>query len=310
MATQRNLTDPATSKVPSGIPPYRNFPQRDHSVAEFNDEQPDWLPLLQAVASESDADRKAEEMDRAVEAISDSELVNALSSLLLQTNSDVAELSELLARRWAELDPVAAGEWASAIAEDNSIGRSLIEQVAVAWAEKDLSGAIDWIQTLAPAENKTAASIAVSYEVARTDPLAALELAGTLPSGSRRDDLLVHAVSQWAGSDADTAMMWAAKVPDQALRERLISAIAVASAEQNPSAAATLLVQNIDPGAILDRAAVAIVQRWAQQSPQDAADWVTRFPDSAARQTAINDLFSIWNLSNVESARGRAAALP
>ena len=61
MATQQNFIDPATSTVQSGIPPYRNFPKRNHKGDEFNGEQPEWLLSLQAIATETDADRKAEE---------------------------------------------------------------------------------------------------------------------------------------------------------------------------------------------------------------------------------------------------------
>jgi hypothetical protein len=83
-------------------------------------------------------------------------------------------------------------------------------------------------------------------------------------------------------------------IADPDLRQSLTAAIAVAAAEASPPEAAMLLAGKIQPGAIQNRAAVAIVQRWAQQSPPDAASWVAQFPDSPVRTAAMLDLFAIW----------------
>jgi hypothetical protein len=247
--------------------------------------------------NERSSESGSQDADRVIEAISKSEIPALLGRLLTQTNAEASESSQLLLRRWAETDPASAARWAALLPDEVFSKRSLMEQVALAWLETDMAKAIDWIRALPSSETRDALTITVVYEASRTDPITSLDLASALPEGSGRDDLLVHTVSQWAAEDVETAAQWAAKIPDQKLRDRLTAAIAVASAEQNPVAAATLLARNVRPGTIQNSAAISIVQRWAQQSPQAAADWVAQFPESQLRRTAFEELFAISGLS-------------
>ena len=170
---------------------------------------------------------------------------------------------------------------------ENPVRRAALEQVAIAWASTDIAAATSWAQSLPKSESKHAAIIALAYEAARTGPVPALELASTLSPTSSRDDLLVHAVSQWAGTDFATASTWATQVADPNLRERLVAAVAIASAELDGAAAATLAANALGIGDEQNRATVSIVQRWAQASPQAAAAWVSQFPDIPSRAASV-----------------------
>ena len=256
---------------------------------------------LAAIEAETDSDRKDEEFDLLMASIPDNGLPTVLDSLVADTQSAAAELRQLLVRRWAEYDPCAAASWVLGIREANPASRAATEQVAIAWAETDLLQAVDWARSLPAAENRQAAAIAIGYEAARSDPLVALELCSDLPPGAERDDLLVHAVSQWADTDPAAATVWTGEVTDAELRQRLTAAIAVAAAEHDPFAAATLLTRDVPPGALQDGATVAIVQRWAQQSPPDAAGWVLQFPDTPVRVAAVRALLSIWRRQSGDS---------
>jgi hypothetical protein len=109
-----------------------------------------------------------------------------------------------------------------------------------------------------------------------------------------RDTLLIHAISQWAEVDPVTATAWAEAVPEVELRQRLVAATSVALANQNGAAAAKLAVNVLRPGEDQDRAVVAIVQRWAENSPRTAADWVAQFPDTSVQQLAVQNLVALW----------------
>jgi hypothetical protein len=190
------------------------------------------------------------------------------------------------------------------------VRRAALEQVAIAWANTDLPAAAGWVHALPEGDSKQAATLDLAYEAARTEPVAALELASTLPPTRERDDLLVHAVSQWSGTDSTTAAAWAMKVLDPSLRQRLVAAVAVASAEQDGAVAATLAASALGAGDEQDRTAVSIVQRWAQNSPQAAASWVSQFPDVPARDAAVQNLLALWTAQDAEAAGNWLRELP
>jgi len=52
------------------------------------------------------------------------------------------------------------------------------------------------------------------------------------------------------------------------------------------------------------------VQRWAQNSPQAAASWVSQFADSPARDAAVQNLLAIWTAQDAEAAGNWARELP
>ena len=97
------------------------------------------------------------------------------------------------------------------------------------------------------------------------------------------------------------------KVPDPSLRQRLVAAVAVASAERDGAVAATLAASALDAGDEQDRAAVSIVQRWAQHSPQAAASWASQFPDIPSRDAAVQNLPALWIAHDAEAAGNLAA---
>jgi hypothetical protein len=249
------------------------------------------------------------ELDRAGESVSDRDLPAVLEGLARTRGTDATELSLPLIRRWAEIDPAGAAAWLSRFAE-TPLARLGFEQVAIAWANSDLAAATAFVEVMPEGGTKQSASIALAYEAARTQPLVALGLARDLQPSRERDDLLVHAVSQWAGADAVTAAEWARNVTDRLLRQHLVSAVAIASAESDPAAAATLAASAMEAGDELDRTAVSIIQRWAQHSPESAAAWVSQFPDSPSLAPAIESLLAAWVPQDPAAARNWLHELP
>lgn len=210
------------------------------------------------------------------------------------TQKSDSQEQEPLIRRWASENPSAAAAWAEKQA-DPAVRQEALNQVALAWAESDLSKAIEWATSLPADGAKNVVLRNLGYEAARTEPLAALALASSLPPDCDRDALLVHAVSQWSGDDAQAATEWACKIKELPLRERVLAAIATAMADQNPETAVVLATQALWPGPSQNQAAIAIVQRWTQQDPQRAASWVTEFPEGANKDIAIGNLLAVWS---------------
>jgi hypothetical protein len=264
---------------------------------------------LSAISAETDPDRRAEALDRAVESIADADVPEVLDGLMGGKDPAANELRPLLVRRWAERDPQAAAAWAGQFPEGGE-RRMILEQIALAWAEKDFSTATGWVNGLPAGESREGAALAIGYEAAATQPKAALALADLVSTSPAHDDLIVHAVSQWGGADPAAALEWVNGVPDEQLRQRLLAAVAVASAKRDGRAAAALAAEALAPGPVQDRTAVAVVQRWAQQSPIDAASWVAQFPETSTRNVALENLFAIWLPQDSASAIRWISELP
>lgn len=98
---------------------------------------------------------------------------------------------------------------------------------------------------------------------------------------------------QWASRDGEQAAAWARQIADANLRGKLLRDVAVGWAERNPVAAGTLAVSDIASGRQQDDAIVSIVQRWAQQQPEAAADWVEQFPEGELKRTATEYLVTL-----------------
>jgi hypothetical protein len=261
------------------------------------------------VAIETDLDLQSEEIEHAVEKIAPADVPAALAALGVQTGPAATEMRQLLVRRWAERDVAAAAAWTMQLPE-GAPRQQVIEQVAIAWAETDLDDATAWLRDLPDGEGKQTATLSIAYEAARTDPIAALELASKLLASPERDELLIHAVSQWATTDFATAAAWAGQIPDADLRQNLLSSIAVAASAENASAAAGFIVSSLAPGETQTRAAVSITQRWTQSAPQDAAAWIAQFPDLPVRDAAVENLVGLWARQDSPATANWLSALP
>jgi len=266
------------------------------AITRLNDFQlPRTLPatLLAPIQAESDPERRSEALDEVARSVPIADLRDALNSIAGDLSPEAAELRPLLARRWAEADPGQAAAWASALPEGPD-RRAALEQVAIAYAGRDVPSATGWVAALPEGDDKQAATLTIAYEASRNEPVEALDLASTLAPSPQRDDLLVHAISQWSGIDSTNAAAWALNVTDHDLQQRLIAAVAIASAQQNGLLAATLAASRLGTGDEQDRASVSIVQRWAQQAPEAAAEWVSQFPATPSRDAAVENLLAIW----------------
>jgi len=266
--------------------------------------------ILSAIEAEADRDGRSEALDHAVEWVSNAELPGMLDSLLRIESSAAVELQEVLIRRWAETDGPAAAAWARRL-ELGPTSHQALTQVAFGWAATDLAAALDWVRTLPESESREVVTLGLGYEITRTDAVKALEVAASLEPTRQRDDLIEHAISQWATTDFAAAVQWAdGNISDPGLRQRLLAAVAVAAAGQDGAAAATLAATALVPGAEQDRTAVAIVQRWVQNQPEQAAAWVAQFPDTPVRETTAQNLVAFWAAQDGEAAALWLRSLP
>lgn len=211
----------------------------------------------------------------------------------LEDTPTVRERVVALIRQWAESDARSAAKWAAEMPA-GGVRPEALTGVAIIWANQDLDGVVQWALQLSEGEEMHGVLRGVAYEAARMEPLVALHIAVTLPVTPDRDRLIQHAALQWASSAPAEVASWANQIEDAALRERVLVNVATVWGERDPASAAQLAVMQIAPGRAQDDAVIGIVQRWAQNDPEAASEWVTSFPEGLLAETAAGNILSLW----------------
>jgi hypothetical protein len=268
-----------------------------------------WLSEQAEKASRSLPDQTASAWDSLISSFSEKDIPWILDCLVSAKGGALAELRQLLIRRWAGLDPSAAGAWAAGVS-DLAIQKESLEDVAIVWCQKNPAEALAWAAQLSPGDGKTAVIISLGYEVARIAPVSSLGLAITLPSSKERDEMVVHGVSQWALANPSAAADWAVQIPDDVLRQRVMAAVGIAWASSDSVSAAAFALNHLTPGAEQDRVVVSIVQRWVQTEPVSTAKWIEQFPAVPVRYIALQNLVAIWAEQNPEAPVNWLRGLP
>ena len=254
---------------------------------------------LEIITKKSNPNLRTAELLKLANGIQVMDIPTALQSL--QGGSLHSEFRTLLVRRWAEQDAEKAADWVVRNLTGTERAASL-NSVAAAWATQDFQAAENWARQLPDAEERSAAMLALASELHRENPNAALALASELPESQSRDDFIVQSAGSWSVQAFKESVEWAGQIPDEKLRHRVLSGIAAITAEGDPFAAAKLAVESLPTGREQDDAIVGIVQRWVQNSPEQAAAWVAAFPEGNLRETALAALVKLWTDKDIEAA--------
>lgn len=241
------------------------------------------IDLLDGVPQEEFAEKLA----KIVTAWDEDRLSGSVADLFArQTDVPSAEALRLaLLRRWASGDPGEAAAWAESLSREPDRSAAF-DQIILAWSAINADAALDWLKSLPDDSARAQAWNTLAYEVSRENPAKGLDLALPLDGGPDGLRCIEHAVSNWALQDPQAALVRVKELSDVALRESALASVATSWAESDPSAAASLVAESMEPGPAQDRAVASIIQRWAQQDPAAAEAWAASFPESAMKQNA------------------------
>jgi hypothetical protein len=135
----------------------------------------------------------------------------------------------------------------------------------------------------------------VAWNALETDPDLAWEALLQLPAdGSEKIRLLQHYAMRLAEQNPDEALAWASTLGTSEEVAAACGQIALIIAETDPQRAANLLSESGIAGRTFDVATIQVIQRWAAQSPSNAAAWVALFPQGAAREAGIKIIAEQW----------------
>jgi hypothetical protein len=143
----------------------------------------------------------------------------------------------------------------------------------------------------------------VAWSAMETDPELSHQAFHHLPSGNpEKIRLIQHYAMRAAERNPEEALEWANSLETEVETATAIGQIALAIAETDPLRAANLLSESGIAGRDFDVALVQVIQRWAANSPPDAAAWVSTFPQGAAREAGIKFIAERWLPADAKSA--------
>jgi len=114
------------------------------------------------------------------------------------------------------------------------------------------------------------------------------------PGSEEKNQLIQHFAMTLAGENHETAMQWASGLKNDQEKALAFNSIALVVSENDPLKAAQILSDSGVAGRDLDVAVVQVIQRWADISPRDAAEWVQLLDSGEARQAGLKAIISKW----------------
>jgi hypothetical protein len=272
---------------------------------------------------------------------------SALEDILELPPSKAGAAFERLAVIWIERDVYGAMAGAEVIA-DESLRNEFKAAVIRAWARVDPDALVDYVVDLDPQRRNEALRSpgalqafalvdpqralqaaegmpgelgamlerAALMSLARDDPLAALSMAETLPTGNERDQMLSIVAASYGRANPEAALAWAQGLSPPS--PNVVANVLAGLARVDPNRAIDLLFEAMDAGnprssgplmtlvtnggldaehiaRIADRLLTApargrelqmLTQMWAQRQPHDATRWLLA-RGSAAPRTAL-----------------------
>lgn len=243
-----------------------------------------------------------------------------------------------LLRWWAELEPVAAIDFAAK--HPDMHGRpALVAELFVAWLERAPTDALQWLQRLEAAALRAQILPGVITIVAHQEPREALRLAGELTGENRRAALsalflewsarrpteavdqamqladprernlvLRQVLGKWMDTDLTAALAWTRRLPAEPLPDSLdvlppaIGIVMEKWASMAPADAATHLLA-MSEGAGRAGLLKTVAAQWAGTNPREALQWTAGIAHEADRSVMMRGV-----LATVAQADRRAAA--
>lgn len=212
----------------------------------------------------------------------------------LRSAADRSEvrLRERLNGQTGAAGPTAALARAFAL-EKGSERDGLLRELLCGWASRDAEAALNWVSSLEDPAARRSARSTVCLAVAEKEPRHAVVLA--LDHGADEDDdrgLLECLTMQWCEKESEAALDWAVTQPPGEWRNRLVAGASFVVSKSDPLRAARL-VSGLEPGALQDEAAMAVLHQWALKDSSAALEWAEAFPEPAFRERALAEISNL-----------------
>ena len=169
---------------------------------------------------------------------------------------------------------------------------------------------LDLADGLPAGEERDQALSAVIWDALESEPDLAQEAFSKMSPGSAEKNALIgHFAMRLTEKGTDAAVQWAQSLGTDEERSLAFGKIALVLSANDPAGAAKLLSDSGVASRDFDVAVVEVIQRWAADSPADAAAWVVQFDQGEARSAGIKAIASAWSEIDAKAAYAWIATL-
>lgn len=204
------------------------------------------------------------------------------------------ESAKRTARHASDADPARALDRALTLGNGSERESRMRDQLSK-WAVRDAEAALGWVSSLEDPAARRSARSTVCFALAEKDPRRAVTLALADGADEGNDGGLFECLTmQWCEKEAGTVLDWAREQPPGEWRERLLGRASFVLSKSDPVAAA-LLVSGLEPGAVQDEAAMAVLHQWALTDSAAALQWAEGFAETSLRDRALAEITNLRN---------------
>lgn len=151
---------------------------------------------------------------------------------------------------------------------------------------------MDWISSLPPGKARAAAYTAVAKHWIFRDPEKALPLLAEVTHPGLRAQLQSIIAGYRASASVEDGRRYAESITDETERKMAQRSVALTWAQQNPEAAATMLLKQQSPDNMLSL--FTIIQKWAELNPEAAIVFAQANPASTGGVSLLSIALGEW----------------
>lgn len=204
----------------------------------------------------------------------------------------------MVARDWTMQDPHAAIRAIESL-QNRSERDQLLQHAVQTWSEKNPREAVEWVFERPPSMQRTQLLAQALSAFVTQEPTSAVTMLDRLSPGERQH-MMPQVLMTWASADPQAAAAWLEKQDDPQTYQRALGMIASVYVERDPDEAlrwaATLSEENEQ------MVMGVVIQRMAQDDPEQAAGMIGRLKEGPARDNGIMAVASIWAQSDPRAA--------
>ncbi|MGC4014616.1 MAG: hypothetical protein QM755_08900 [Luteolibacter sp.] len=265
---------------------------------------------LQAIFHERSEANRDKLLQQAAAAIAPGDFAEVLGYLREFDREDLsanltADLANRLMERWTTEDLKGFADW-TAKTPPGTFRDDAINYVIEGTAATNVGAAESWARSLADPDARNLAIRNLAQQQTVNHPEEALRLLKDVPPDPDQpgaDPQVTMAASNWAHDHLEDATRWVSQLQDSPMKTEALAGIAISMAEKDPAGAAAFAVDEMPVCQRQSDTVVGVVQLWAQQDPDKAADWVGQFPTGPMKDSASRTLVAIWSQTAPDKAK-------
>lgn len=280
------LDVPQTGEVKQAAMRQKNLPLRE-KIAEA--QAP--LEILRKITTAPGAERNFELGRSAllVGQLSLAECKQAVGFFRHLGRNESEILSDLLAKRWAELDPYDALEQAQTNRRNNDWSNRIGFAAGARLVEVDPAFALEKISSATSNDLREKAAEWILPALAQLDARRAAEYLASNPQLTHYRHLYKSVADLFGRSSPEEALAWAREVANEKLREDALGNVWQGFAASNPARAAQALAEEPDL-AKLSSAVLTLAGHWSRSDFKATMGWIGSLPNAELKERAYQSI--------------------